>query len=475
MTRSFAHALTLLALTGPTLAQTYTLPHGEIRSNGDTTFSNALKLGMRDGNRTVITPDTLQILGSDSTSDASEMSATGGGQTSTLGSMLGSLPGLSPSVASTGVPGLDIPSGWFVYQRPGSFQQLAAFRVQREVPASGAGAAVPGTYKGIWGITYTAPNGVGYEWAITGEVRNRTLGTTAAQNVAVNGTVFKEIGAVAGQIGPSWGGNFNCTDTTQQVDPIHSCIGAELNSSTNASGTDKNKQRVGLQIAMTSYTPSTGAHFGYGILMGPGPNDVVDRGIAMTAAYDIGLDTTGATFSTAPIYLGGGQRIVFDGSSAGTYSRSLRYDGGSASWAYETISGGTPTTRFEVGDDGVVTFGRVTANSPSASLSLTGSSAIGLDLAPSTLSGPAIRLAIGQEIGWEATGVYKSGLYPSVGYGWKFGNVTVLAVDGNGNATMPGRVTAANYSVGSTAGVSCAAGSVNASTLVITNGIVTHC
>lgn len=46
---------------------------------------------------------------------------------------------------------------------------------------------------------------------------------------------------------------------------------------------------------------------------------------------------------------------------------------------------------------------------------------------------------------------------------------TGFAVDGSG------AVTAAAYKSGAAAGVSCAAGTVNLSTLVITNGIVTHC
>ena len=76
MTRFLAPLLVLLALAAPALAQTRALPGGEIRANGDITFGNALKLGKREGNKTIITPDTLQILGPDSTGDVSKMSAT---------------------------------------------------------------------------------------------------------------------------------------------------------------------------------------------------------------------------------------------------------------------------------------------------------------------------------------------------------------------------------------------------------------
>lgn len=73
MTRFLNPLLALLALAAPALAQTRALPPGEIRANGDITFGNALKLGKRDAGKTIITPDTLQILGSGSTGEVSLM------------------------------------------------------------------------------------------------------------------------------------------------------------------------------------------------------------------------------------------------------------------------------------------------------------------------------------------------------------------------------------------------------------------
>lgn len=64
----------LFSLSWTVVAQTRPLPQGEIRAHGDIRFGNALKLGKRDGNKTVINPDTPQILGLSSTSDASMMS-----------------------------------------------------------------------------------------------------------------------------------------------------------------------------------------------------------------------------------------------------------------------------------------------------------------------------------------------------------------------------------------------------------------
>lgn len=73
MMRSLLILAALLGLSTPALAQTGPLPQGEIRANGDITFGNALRLGKREDNKTVITPDTLQILGSGSTGDVSAM------------------------------------------------------------------------------------------------------------------------------------------------------------------------------------------------------------------------------------------------------------------------------------------------------------------------------------------------------------------------------------------------------------------
>ena len=96
MMRLVFSAVALLAFLAPSsaaLAQTRPLPPGEIRANGDITFGNALKLGKRQGNKTVITPDTLQILGEGSTGDSSSFSvkADGVGDAQLLAQWMGDL------------------------------------------------------------------------------------------------------------------------------------------------------------------------------------------------------------------------------------------------------------------------------------------------------------------------------------------------------------------------------------------------
>lgn len=243
--------------------------------------------------------------------------------------MLGQyLPGFSASVAGTGIAGMDGTPGWFIYQRPSTYTLEAAFRAQRLVPSSAIG--VPGnTTKAVWGLTSTSTNQQNYEWAVVGQVENYTAASTGAEHVGVNGTIFKRpTGVGTGEATKSWGGNFNCIDTMTIVNPTTNCTGAEVNSSTYASGTDANRQRVGLHVSLYHLGASTGAHFGYGVLMSSPAGDTIDRGHGLLGAYQFGLDTTGATFTGAPIMLASDQKIVFDGLNNGVFNRSLRFKDG---------------------------------------------------------------------------------------------------------------------------------------------------
>ncbi len=87
------------------------------------------------------------------------------------------------------MPGLD-GGHVFLWNRPQAFDPVSTLRVDRHVP-EGSGEATH-TYKAIWALGSTGPHNAGYEWTITGELHNRALASTGAQNVAVNGTIFKE-------------------------------------------------------------------------------------------------------------------------------------------------------------------------------------------------------------------------------------------------------------------------------------------
>jgi hypothetical protein len=102
-------------------------------------------------------------------------------------------PGLSASVQGTGTPGLD-GGKWFIYGPISDFGvQQSIFRVDRR-DTSGSGGAV-GNSNTIWAYNTTNPSNARSEWTISGEMHNTSNVTTAGQ-VAVTGTVFKEISAV---------------------------------------------------------------------------------------------------------------------------------------------------------------------------------------------------------------------------------------------------------------------------------------
>ena len=110
---------------------------------------------------------------------------------------------------------------------------------------------------------------------------NQTEATTSAQNVAINGTAFKQYAAsFTNEIGPTWGGNFVCNDTTGRVNPSYSCIGAEFNSYVLAgASTDSNKARVGVQISVGPTTFDAGVHIGRALLIAPGNGATIDNAV----------------------------------------------------------------------------------------------------------------------------------------------------------------------------------------------------
>ncbi len=155
-------------------------------------------------------------------------------------------PNFSRSVQGSGLPGVD-GGHVFLWNRPQGFDPASTLRVDRHVP-EGSGEADPHLQGALGarlraGRTMPATSGRSPASCTTA-----ALASTGAQNVAVNGTVFKEANGL-GPVGPSWAGNFNCVDTTDEADPVASCIGAEIDVSAQSPTTDRNRQRVGLQIS----------------------------------------------------------------------------------------------------------------------------------------------------------------------------------------------------------------------------------
>jgi hypothetical protein len=156
----------------------------------------------------------------------------------------------------------------------------------------------PSGYNGVYKVAASSAGSVSFASTATG-----------AQTVA--GTVLNT------SVGASWGLNSSCEDDTVDFDPIAGCLGAEIDVSATTATTDANRQRVGLQIGLGG---PAGSHIGRGLLMGANGGVITDRAFEINGPYGIGLDFTGSTFTTAPVFPAGGQKVVFDGTSGGTYN-----------------------------------------------------------------------------------------------------------------------------------------------------------
>jgi hypothetical protein len=174
----------------------------------------------------------------------------------------------------------------------------------------GGGSIIPvGHSVAIAGMTPAGYNGTYKVAASSSGSVSFTSTTTGAQTVA--GTI------VDVSTGPSWGMNGNCIDGTGEADPIASCIGAEFDATITSATTDANRQRVAVQVQANGVS---GSHVGRGILFGTGGGAIMDRAAEFGGSYGIGLDFTGATFSTAPIVLGAGQKVCLEPSCSYTLS-----------------------------------------------------------------------------------------------------------------------------------------------------------
>jgi len=341
--------------------------------------------------------------------------------------------GVSPSVEGTGRQGVD-GNTFFVYQAPATVAEAVnqTLRVQRSASYPNSSGSVSGTAQAIWGLDFTSPTGSLYEWAITGQLYNQTgasLGS-GAQNVAVNGTAFKQFkpgyNYGSDQISPTWGGNFVCNDLTGTVNPTSACIGVEIdNYFQSGVGTDANANRVVLQLAWgAGGAPETLGtdHIGAGILFGGNGAATMDNALKFGGggAYGIGLNFSGATFNTAPVFLGQGQKLVFDGTTAGTYNWALSDVFGTMALQYDGVNALTVDASGNVNAPGnLVSSANITANGA---------------IRGATVQASTFNLGGG----WTASNI-------SGTVALQYGGANKLTVDGSGNVVATGSLsTSAN-------------------------------
>lgn len=187
------------------------------------------------------------------------------------------LPGLSSSVQSTGIPGLD-GGKWMIWEN-GAWEDGPALRVDRHMN-SGTGLTAH-TYKGIWANCSTNASNVGYEWCGTFQLSNTALATTASQNVALNATAFKEDNGKTAALAHTWASNFNCTDRSGENNPTNACIGSEIDMYVDnpygTATTDTNQQRVIAQLSGRSSVTNT--HVGRGLFINSDSKTTIDNAI----------------------------------------------------------------------------------------------------------------------------------------------------------------------------------------------------
>lgn len=289
------------------------------------------------------------------TFNVSGNAAIGGNHTVTGNIVNTALPNLSKSVQGTGVPGLD-QAHWMIWnsQTDPTFDPVPTLRIDRNASPSVVAGTPANTYQAVKINGTAGVNNQGYEWPLTVEMHNFSLASLNSENVAINGTAWLEANGV-GETGKTWGANFNVSDKTTTVSPTKGRVALELDNYAHPSGgADGNRARVGLQIAVGTYdgsAPGTALHFGRGILVGANQSNIVmDRlmEVSGSGSYDIGIDTTAATFTKPVLFMKEAQAISFDGNSSGVFSRSLFYQTGSL--AYKVSS----NVVFTISDVGVV-------------------------------------------------------------------------------------------------------------------------
>jgi len=436
-------------------------------------------------------------------------------------------------VQGTGVPGLN-QSHWFIWNNPGSFDGTATFRADRHINFGSGNPAY--VYSSALVKASNNPSDQGSTYAFSAEMANYSNVSKNSHNVAVAGTAWKNppstwsfavtaasgdgttatitysdplngtipvghyvlvsgvapsgYNATAAQVtasscssgtctvsylntttgdmttagtmvditvGATWAQYGICIDQTNIPDPISSCIGAEFDVSTWSATTDSHKQRVAVSVQAKG---TSGAHAGRGILIGTDPGVTFDRGIDFTGTYGYGIDFSSGTFTGSAVYLGTGQFIsaANDMILQAASGNNVRLRIGSATpWSISADGGALAP------DSSSRNIGNVTT--PVGSIYVaTVNNSLGT-LALTSGSGASLTLGIGGAVKWTVSGNTAT-LYPTGDSALNLGDIHNRIANVYANQYYAG----ANVQ-----GVSCSAGTVNLSTLVVTNGIVTHC
>lgn len=331
-----------------------------------------------------------------------------------------SLPNLSASVEGTGVPGID-GGHWFVWNNPSVYDSTDTFRIDRHV-SSGTG-LTGNTYKAL--NVYGTNNALdaGFEWTILSRQDNSANVETGAQNVAVDGTIFKM--TPTSTVATTGAGGTGSTAT------ITFAGGAAI--------------PVGRSVTVAGVTP-------------PGYNGVWKVTASAAGSVSFASTATGAQTAAGTIvessvsYSAGMNGVCEDmtgepdpvsaclGAEMDVYAFSATTDANRQRVGLQVQAAGTSGAH--------VGRGIFLAASPGITLDrameINGTMTIGFDFTPSTINGPAILLAAGQGIAFDGnstTGAYNWKLLDYAGpMAFTYGGVTKMSLDNGGNFNVPGNI-----------------------------------
>lgn len=200
------------------------------------------------------------------------------------------LPGLTTSVAGSGVPGL---SGgqWFIYNTPSTVPTfIAGFRTQFDPAYTGG---TPGNVRNSsWNLCTIGTGVADYIWCGLDQVTNNATG---GENVARYMKMTKKLGA-----GPSWGFVSELVDDSGNANPAASLTN-EIDLTVN--GTDTAFQRVGINFVAKTYGAGATGHVSRGLMFSSAGGAIWDNLISGPGIIGDGIDFTGFTVNGSPIIL----------------------------------------------------------------------------------------------------------------------------------------------------------------------------
>jgi hypothetical protein len=324
------------------------------------------------------------------------------------------LPGLSASVEGTGVPGLD-GARWFIWNHQSIYDGQPTFRVDRHVD-SGSG-SFGNTYKGIWAFGSTNPGNAGFEWTITGELNHYANASTAAENVAVNGTIHRNVplawaSATTGASGT--GTTATVTFSGGATIPVGHAVNIAGVTPSGYNGTWKVTASSPGSVSFANAT--TGAQ------------TVAGTAVDTSLSYSAGMNgnCTDVTGEADPIGPCLGAEFDVTISSATTDANKQRV-------GVQINANGTSGMHAGRG----ILLGTGAGIAWDRGIDYTGNYGIGADFSGATISSDAIRLATNQTIAFDGSGNWTLSNVAGT-MALRYGGVNKMTVDSGGGMNIPG-------------------------------------